>query len=220
MSDHADLQRSLGAYVLGALEPAERGELDAHLTGCAACREELASYAGLPALLSRVSLQEATDGPGLPPPTLLPRVLSAVERERDRGARRLRLWQAATAAVTAAAAVAAVAVLLMVGPGPTGRAATARPLVALQGVSATGQLTLESRPWGTAVHLRLHHLPPAASYTAWAVDDAGTRSAIATWGPTGDGSAEVTGATALPPAGLRSLTISTGDGQPLFRLDA
>ncbi len=217
MSDHSDLQRSLGAYVLGALEPAERGALDAHLTGCAACREELASYAGLPALLSRVSLEEATDGPGRPPPTLLPRVLSAVERERDRGARRLRLWQAATAAVTGAAAV---AVLLMVGPGSTGRAPTARPLAALQGVSATGQLTLESRPWGTAVHLRLHDLPPAPSYTAWAVDDAGTRTAVATWGPTGDGSAEVTGATALPPAGLRSLTIFTGDGRPLFRLDA
>lgn len=214
MSEHADLQRSLGAYVLGALGPAERAELDAHLTGCAACREELASYAGLPALLSRVSLQEATDGPRHPAPPLLPQVLGAVQRERDRGARRLYRWQAATAAVTAAAAV---AVLLAVGPDLTDRAPAARPLVAAQGVSATGALTPEPRPWGTAVHLRLQDLPPAPSYTAWAVDDAGTRSAVATWGPTSDGSAEVTGATALPPAELRSLTISTDAGRPLLR---
>ena len=217
MSEHTSLQRSLGAYVLGALEPAERAELDAHLTGCAACREELASFAGLPALLSRVSLQEATEGPRLPAPPLLPRVLHAVERERKRGARRLHRWQAATAAVTAAAAVAA---LLTVGPGLTDQPPSARPLVAAQGVSATGQLTLEPRPWGTAVHLRLKKLPPAPSYTAWAVDDAGTRSAVATWGATETGSAEVTGATALPPAGLRSVTVSTGDGRPLLRLPA
>ncbi len=214
MSGHADLQRSLGAYVLGALEPAERAELDAHLTGCPACREELASYAGLPALLSRVSLQEATSDPPLPAPNGLPRLLSAVENERERHARRLHRWQAATALITAAAAVAA---LLTVAPSLTHRAPAARPLVASEGVSASGQLRLEPRPWGTAVHLRLHHLPPAPSYTAWAVDDRGVRSAVATWGPTGDGSAEVTGATALPPARLRSLTISTDDGRSLLR---
>ena len=213
MTEHADLQRSLGVYVLGALEPAERAELDAHLAGCAACREELASYAGLPALLSRVSLQEAVDGPALPAPSLLPRVLGAVEQERDRGAHRLHRWQAATAAATAAAAV---AVLLAVGPDLVDRAPSARPLVAAQGVAATGELTLEPRLWGTAVHLRLQDLPPAASYTAWAVDDTGARSAVATWGSTGDRRAEVTGATALPPASLRSLTVSTDDGQPLL----
>lgn len=215
MSGHADLQRSLGAYVLGALDPAERAELDAHLASCPACREELASYAGLPALLSRLSLQDATSGPPLPAPGLLPRVLSTVEKERKRGARRLHRWQAATAAVTAAAAV---TVLLTAAPRLTHSAPSARPLVASEGVLASGQLRLEPRAWGTAVHLRLHDLPPAASYTAWAVDDTGVRSAVATWGPTGDSSAEVTGATALPPARLRSLTISTDDGRALFRL--
>lgn len=217
MTEHGELQRSLGAYVLGALEPAERARLDAHLPDCAACREELASLAGLPALLSRVPLREALDGPSLPPPTLLPRVLESVERERDRNARRLHRWQAGTAIVTAAAAV---AVLLAVGPGLTDRAPSPRPLVAARGVSATGQMTLEPRPWGTAVHLRLRDLPPAASYTAWVVDDAGDRSAVATWGSTEDGGAAVTGATALPSRRLRSLTVSTDDGRSLLRRPA
>ena len=215
MTDHGDLQRCLGAYVLGALEPADRAELDAHLTDCAACREELASYAGLPALLSRVSLQEADDGPPSPPPALLPRLLGAVERERDRDARRLHRWQAGTA--TLATAAAAAVLLPLVGPGLTDQAPSPRPLVAAQNVTATGKLTLEPRPWGTAVHLRLRDLPPAASYTAWVVDDAGARTAVATWGSTRDGSAEVTGATALPPGRLRSLTISTDAGRLLLR---
>ena len=33
---------ALGAYVLGALEPAEGAEIEAHLADCAGCREELA----------------------------------------------------------------------------------------------------------------------------------------------------------------------------------
>ncbi|MGH3631258.1 MAG: anti-sigma factor family protein, partial [Sciscionella sp.] len=48
----------LGAYVLGALEPAERAELETHLADCPACREELAGLAGLPGLLSQLSVDD------------------------------------------------------------------------------------------------------------------------------------------------------------------
>ena len=50
---------SLGVYVLGAIDPADRALVDAHLTTCRDCRDELAGLAGLPALLSRVSAEEA-----------------------------------------------------------------------------------------------------------------------------------------------------------------
>ncbi|MBO0869673.1 MAG: zf-HC2 domain-containing protein [Micromonosporaceae bacterium] len=43
-----------GAYVLGALAPADRSAYQRHLTGCAVCREEVADLAGLPGLLSRL----------------------------------------------------------------------------------------------------------------------------------------------------------------------
>ncbi|MCK9896208.1 anti-sigma factor [Frankia sp. AgB32] len=55
---------ALGAYVLGALDPAERSELEIHLAGCAVCRAELASLAGLPGLLSRLRLSDVTDFDG------------------------------------------------------------------------------------------------------------------------------------------------------------
>lgn len=50
---------ALGAYVLGALERAERAGLEAHLETCEVCREELDRLAPLPGLLSRLTLDEA-----------------------------------------------------------------------------------------------------------------------------------------------------------------
>ncbi|WP_425955706.1 anti-sigma factor family protein [Xylanimonas sp. McL0601] len=60
-----------GAYVLGSLSPTERREFEAHLATCDACRRAVAELAGLPGLLSTLSLEEveasgwsATDAEG------------------------------------------------------------------------------------------------------------------------------------------------------------
>jgi len=52
---------ALAVYVLGATEPADRGVIHGHLAGCAECRQELSSLAGLPALLGRVTPDEAAE---------------------------------------------------------------------------------------------------------------------------------------------------------------
>src|SRR6516165_6326798 len=57
--DCAEARPSLGVYVLGAIDPAERALVDSHLTTCRDCRDELAGLAGLPALLARVGREEA-----------------------------------------------------------------------------------------------------------------------------------------------------------------
>lgn len=57
--DCGEARISLGVYVLGAIDPAERALVDAHLATCRDCRDELAGLAGLPALLARVSAEEA-----------------------------------------------------------------------------------------------------------------------------------------------------------------
>lgn len=68
--DCGEARISLGVYVLGAIDPAERALVDAHLATCRDCRDELAGLAGLPALLARVSTEEAValaeDGPADP----------------------------------------------------------------------------------------------------------------------------------------------------------
>ena len=58
--DCTDARPSLGVYVLGAIDPAERALVDAHLLTCQDCRDELAGLAGLPALLARVNPDEVS----------------------------------------------------------------------------------------------------------------------------------------------------------------
>ena len=94
----ADTRQALGVYVLGAIDPAERALVDAHVAGCTECRDELAALAGLPALLARVGADEvgrisAEDaGPGPGPAEETPRedfvdslvTLTAARRRRSR----------------------------------------------------------------------------------------------------------------------------------------
>src|SRR5262249_53331665 len=60
------MMMSLGVYVLGAADPAERQRLEAHLPGCQACRAELIRLAPLPGLLAAIpqAMREATPSPG------------------------------------------------------------------------------------------------------------------------------------------------------------
>ncbi len=210
MTEHVELQRSLGSYLMGALDPVDRAEVDAHLRTCESCREELASYAGLPGLMSRVTREEVVSEALLPPPSLLPSVLAAVERQRVREARRLYRWRAGTAAALVAAAAGVVVVAGVPGTGPSRVVFTAAA-----GQSASGDLSLVDKPWGTALHLRVR-LPEATSYVAWAVDETGHRTVAASWGRTAEGRMDVDGASALHGRSLASVVVSTDTGVPLL----
>jgi hypothetical protein len=105
-----EFRQLLGVYVVGAIDPAERSLVDEHLSTCAACRDELAGLAGLPAMLSRVPAEDvARMGRTVvslpenhePSPELLNALLRRVEAKR-----RTRRWRGAVA-VAAAAIVAA-----------------------------------------------------------------------------------------------------------------
>ena len=100
----AEVRLSLGAYVLGALDPADRSRVDAHLASCADCRDELASFAALPGLLGRVSRAEVESEPVDPGPQLLERLLGAAAAER-RHDRRRRLLTSVAAGVIVLAAI-------------------------------------------------------------------------------------------------------------------
>lgn len=208
-------QRSLASYVLGALAPADRRQLDEHLLGCPACREELATYAGLPGLLSRLDLAEAVGGTLLPPPSLLPSTLAAVESERTARTRQLSRWRAATAAVAVAAAV--TGVLTLTG-GTSPPPATERPLVAAAGVSSSGTVSMQPRPWGTELHLQLEGLPSSGEFEAYAVDASGVRTLAASWGATADGRAVVPAATQLSGEELKRIVVQTRRGSELLVL--
>ena len=93
-TDCADIRLSLGAYVLGALEPADRSVVEHHLTGCASCRAEVSQLAVLPGLMGRLTVDQVAAEPPTAPPTGLERLLAAAADHRRR-TRRLRLWSAA-----------------------------------------------------------------------------------------------------------------------------
>jgi putative zinc finger protein len=105
LSSCREIRQALGVYVLGAIDPAERAHVDAHLATCPGCREELASLAGLPAMLRKVPVVEAERlaSPGAEPD------LSVVPSEdmlkslvaRTTNVRRIHRWRGALAAAAA-----------------------------------------------------------------------------------------------------------------------
>lgn len=212
MNKHDELKRSLGSYLMGALDPTERTAVEVHLRTCEACRGELASYAGLPGLMSRLSREEAVSEALLPPLSLLPALLSAVEDQRTAQVTRLRRWRSAGAAGLVAAAAAAVVVVGLPHAGPT-----RTPLASLAGAASSGDVALEAKPWGTALHLRVR-VPDATSYVAYAVDATGRRAVAASWGRTAEGQMNVDGASALHGSALKSVLVTTGSGTPLLSL--
>jgi anti-sigma factor RsiW len=81
MSEHDRTQ--LGAYALGALEPAEVAELEEHLATCAECRAELAELTELKDLLGEVPPEAFLDGPPDGGDLLLQRTLREARSEQE-----------------------------------------------------------------------------------------------------------------------------------------
>ena len=149
--DCTEARPSLGVYVLGAIDPAERALVDGHLVTCQECQDELAGLAGLPALLARVNPDEIsricpddTVGGGVPaaigagaedrpPGELIGTVLDLAEARRRRGR-----WRFAAAA----AAVVAIA------GGLFGGLSSISPDPGDQGPAHAGDLPVGDRPGG------------------------------------------------------------------------
>lgn len=224
--DHRRLRESLGAYVLGALEPEERRSVDAHLAGCATCRDELAWLSSMPPMLNRLTREEVLEGqivqPPPPPdlaslePFLAPADAPAsTDDDPARLRRSVRAWRAATGL----AAAAAVAVFVAWAPWQS-NADTLDRLV-LQPVAAStdvdGTATAIAWEWGTTVDLDLEALPPADGYVVVTVSRSGQRQQAGSWGPTESGSARVRGASSIQRPDLAAIFVEDADGNVLAR---
>jgi hypothetical protein len=78
MTDHARYLELLGLYALGALDPREAADVEAHLPSCAECRSELELMRGDAALLALSAV-----GPA-PPQRARQRLLTAIANEPRR----------------------------------------------------------------------------------------------------------------------------------------
>jgi anti-sigma factor RsiW len=201
--DCSQARLALGVYVLGALDPAERALVDAHLAGCRDCRDELAGLAGLPALLARVSAEEAIalaagDEPSAgalaatgeeahePPRELVAAVLDLTAARRRR-----RRWQEAGLSVAAAVIVAAAVfggLRLSSGPAPAAQSGLAVGPVSGPWKTATGQAadmtaTVMYRPvgWGTQLAAKVTGIPVGTMCQMWVVGPDGSRMLAGSW---------------------------------------
>ncbi len=190
LSDCAGIRLALGVYVVGAIDPAERALVDAHLAGCPACREELAGMAGLPALLGRVPVGDAerlADGARAadleePPPELLQALLRRVAARQQ--ARRWRLLTAAAAAVVIAIG-GGVAVGLGVAGGaghPESHPAAELALGHDPATQVSARVDFAPTAWdGTAMRVQVSGIPGGTRCRFWVVTAGGRRLLAGSW---------------------------------------
>jgi hypothetical protein len=103
----------IGAYVLGALEPAEMEAMRSHLESCERCAAEQRALAGLPGLLDRVHADAEV---AALPPQLEDEVLDRFVRDRAAAVEPRSRRRVVVPALAAAAAVLA-AILVLAWPG-------------------------------------------------------------------------------------------------------
>jgi len=153
------MMMSLGVYVLGAAEPAERRRVDAHLPGCPSCRAELIRLAPLPGLLASVP-------PGAVQQSTAPLVAAAAGGSSARigrlrsaqGTRRARIG--GIVAVFAASVAVAVGVVL---GGSSRLVPGGHPAVLLSGMNPSSHVrvtaALTPSSWGTSIRLTIRGAP-------------------------------------------------------------
>lgn len=229
--DCAETRLSLGVYVLGAIDPAERALVEAHLATCRDCRDELAGLAGLPALLARVSAEEAfalaadepfRDGPAGPVPSRSsepPRELLATVLDLTAARQRRRRWWSASLSV-AAALIIAVGVfggLRLASPqsgnnplsvGTSGKWDSVTG--SLSGMTAT--VMYRQVGWGTQLDAKVTGIPVGTTCQLWVVDHAGHRMLAGSWLTDYDeGTVWYPASAAMPSADVAGFKVTVGN---------
>ena len=216
------------AYVLGALSPADRREFEVHLKDCAACAGSVSALAGLPGLMSKVSIDQLSAEAEPVPETLLPSLARALRRQR----RRRRLVVGASAAAAACLiAVGAVGITRPNSPTrapitsastPSGTANLAMTAVVPSPVTASARLV--DMAWGTRIDLtcayRSNGLYPASGtpYAMVVIDRNGAAQQVATWKALPNRELTVMGASSRARRDISAVEIRTLAGQTILRL--
>lgn len=194
---------SLGVYVLGAADAAERLRLEAHLPGCRECQAELTRLAPLPGLLAAIpqSIREATPSPGHQ--ARLPRRALAPGGARRRWA----VVAAAFAAVFAAAGVSGGLWLSSAVGGHQPAPLTLTGSNRATRVSATATLTATS--WGTSIQLQVRGVPENVECRLVVRSTRGTSEVSGAWDAWAEGPLSIPASVSWLPSDIASLQVAT-----------
>ncbi|WFE23080.1 zf-HC2 domain-containing protein [Solwaraspora sp. WMMD937] len=215
-----------GAYVLGALSPAERAAYEHHLAGCPSCRQAVSDIAVLPGLLGRLDpagFEQISD-----PPSTEPRLASLVDaagRARRRG-RRMRRWQTAGAALAAAGLAIVVGFGVgWVGAGGTPETTPGSQFVAMQPVASQlpihAEVGLQAAVNGTEVTMRCWWEPTnpdgrPMDFELVAYDRNGAKQQVGSWAVSPGAEIVFTGATRFEHDQLERLELVRSDGAAIL----
>ena len=232
-----------GAYVLGALSPAERKAYEQHLRACDDCSASLAELTGLPGLLGRVPAQEAfalvdgglrggeggdaADGSGGlgasqdgERPDALPILLSEARRRR----RRTRWWAAAGLSAVAAALIAILAVIVPAALTPASTPQAAVTMAQVQPSPLTATVRLAGEPWGTRIDMSCSYAEVEGadggrewSYVLVVTDRSGKQTPVSTWTASAGTTVLPVATVGVPRDQIRSLEVRAPDGTVLLR---
>jgi anti-sigma-K factor RskA len=202
---------ALGAYVLGALDSAERQRVDDHVRHCPDCARELAGFQAIPPLLHRVRLEDLESGPVTPSPGLFERVAAAAAAERAHRARPARGWLVAAAAVA----------VLGVGGGVTWWAtspSTPETVHSVVAGSVRMSVTPDPQPDGTVLDVTVAGVAPGEECRLVVVDRAGVRHQAGAWTASYAGDATFRGWTSVHRQEVTSVVLLGTDGHQLVRV--
>jgi len=199
---------ALGAYVLGALEPAERARVEQHVRRCPACAAELAELRGLPALLDQVGPDDLRTAAVTPSPGMFDR-LSAAAAPPARV--RSRTWALVAAAVLIVLGAGVGVAVWATGSGEQTVTATAGA------VRAT--VTASSVDDGSVLVVTVAGMRPGEECRMVAIDADGDRHAAGSWpaSPAGDGTWR--GWADVDRADLAEVVLVGEGGRQLVRLE-
>jgi Putative zinc-finger len=225
----AGIRSALGVYVVGAIGPADRAVVEAHLAWCVDCREELAGLAALPGRLGSVpaadvaGLAMGEPGPGDREAGDRPDAALRGLLDRAVALRRHLMWHrlTAAAAVIVVAAGGAVAVSRVMTP-PSALSA-ASPVLAwattVHGsnlhTGAAATVRYAAQPWGLQVQAQVSGIPPGTRCELLVLGADGPVTAggwivaqghAAAWYPLSAPSAG---------SGVRGFVVTTASGKPL-----
>lgn len=217
-----------GAYVLGALSPAERMAYERHLATCSFCREAVRDIATLPDLLSRL---DASEFAKLVDPSLFEDSRHAAPARRASPAARRHHHKTLPVRILSCAAAALLVALVGVGvlawsretsptAPPPGPAVAMTALAANVPVTATVRLT--STAGGTKVEVVCTYSKNAkapATFRVKAVGRDGEEEQIGSWDALPGAVSQVSAATHFALGSLSRLDLVQGDGKAVLAYD-
>jgi len=191
--DCTEARVSLGVYVLGAIDPAERSLVDSHLLTCRDCRDELAGLAGLPALLARVNPDEIsricaddtvrTASDDRPPGELIGTVLDLAEARRRRTRWRFLAVAAAVVAIAGGlfGGLSSIGTRTVVVPFSAGHGSWENVQATSKITGATASISYSQQLWGNAFQVLVDHIAIGTTCQLWVVHPDGSRTQVAAW---------------------------------------